>query len=238
MAHPARRLLLLRGPQRGGPGPVDARQRHRDRVAGQRLRRDQRCRAAMTIKRITRRRHQFYGEGARGCRGRPTQRAVQPDEQPLAASTRQGRGAAPRRLPAVGRGVGPAEGQEGQHAGRELRQPHDELGVPRRQVRQRRTPTPPRATSSPPTACWCCGSRSATPATPTRRANPVPETKLEGKGEALLFHDGQVVKGTWSKYGLDGPLKLTRQGELTVPAGNTWIELVPRKGTGTSAGRT
>ena len=58
--------------------------------------------------------------------------------------------------------------------------------------------------------------------------NPVPETKLEGKGEALLFHDGEVVKGTWEKSGLDSPLELTAgKDELSVPAGNTWIELVP-----------
>lgn len=59
--------------------------------------------------------------------------------------------------------------------------------------------------------------------------NPVPETKLEGKGEAMLFHDGRVVRGTWSKSGLDAPIELaTKQGELKVPAGHTWIELVPR----------
>lgn len=58
--------------------------------------------------------------------------------------------------------------------------------------------------------------------------NPVPETKLEGKGQALLFHDGEVVQGTWEKSGLDKPLQLTAgKGELTVPAGNTWVELVP-----------
>ena len=57
---------------------------------------------------------------------------------------------------------------------------------------------------------------------------PVPETKFEGKGEALLFHDGRVVKGTWSKKDLTGHLTLTtKQGELAVPAGHTWIELVP-----------
>jgi Protein of unknown function (DUF3048) C-terminal domain len=60
---------------------------------------------------------------------------------------------------------------------------------------------------------------------------PVPETKFEGKGEAMLFHDGRMVKGTWNKKGLEGPLTLsTKQGELTVPAGHTWIELVPAKG--------
>ena len=59
---------------------------------------------------------------------------------------------------------------------------------------------------------------------------PVPETKFEGKGEAMLFHDGRMVKGTWNKDGLEGPLTLTtQQGELTVPAGHTWIELVPAK---------
>ena len=58
--------------------------------------------------------------------------------------------------------------------------------------------------------------------------NPVPETKLEGKGEALIFHDGRLVRGTWSKNGLDDALKLsTKAGELTIPAGHTFIELVP-----------
>ena len=70
--------------------------------------------------------------------------------------------------------------------------------------------------------------RSATPATRDPAGNPVPETKLEGKGEALLFHDGEVVTGTWEKSGLDSPLELSAgKDELSVPAGNTWIELVP-----------
>ena len=59
--------------------------------------------------------------------------------------------------------------------------------------------------------------------------NFVPETKFTGKGAALLFHDGRVVKGTWSKKGLDDALTLsTNKGKLTVPAGHTWIELVPQ----------
>ena len=58
--------------------------------------------------------------------------------------------------------------------------------------------------------------------------NPVPETKLEGKGQAMVFHDGRLVRGTWSKAALDAPLELsTKAGDLTVPAGRTWIELVP-----------
>lgn len=58
--------------------------------------------------------------------------------------------------------------------------------------------------------------------------NFVPETKFEGKGDALLFHDGRAVKGTWSKDRLEGHLTLKAAGkELTVPAGHTWVELVP-----------
>jgi len=58
--------------------------------------------------------------------------------------------------------------------------------------------------------------------------NPVPETLFEGKGDALLFHDGKVVEGSWSKDGLDTPVTLaTADGELKVPAGRVWIELVP-----------
>jgi hypothetical protein len=58
--------------------------------------------------------------------------------------------------------------------------------------------------------------------------NPVPESHLEGKGPAMLFHGGRLVRGTWSKTGLDGQLTLsTKAGKLDVPAGHTWIELVP-----------
>jgi hypothetical protein len=58
--------------------------------------------------------------------------------------------------------------------------------------------------------------------------NHVPETKLTGKGQAMLFHDGRLVRGTWKKNGLTSPITLsTKAGKLTVPAGHTWIELVP-----------
>ncbi len=58
--------------------------------------------------------------------------------------------------------------------------------------------------------------------------NPVPETKLEGKGTVMLFHDGSLVRGTWTKKSLDAPLELsTKAGDLSVPPGHTWIELVP-----------
>lgn len=58
--------------------------------------------------------------------------------------------------------------------------------------------------------------------------NPVPESKFEGTGEAMVFHGGKLVRGTWKKTGLDSSIQLsTKAGELSVPAGHTWIELVP-----------
>ena len=61
--------------------------------------------------------------------------------------------------------------------------------------------------------------------------NPVPETQFEGSGDAMVFHDGRLVRGTWSKKGLDSEIKLsTKAGELKVPAGRVWIELVPKDG--------
>jgi hypothetical protein len=60
--------------------------------------------------------------------------------------------------------------------------------------------------------------------------NHVPETKFTGTGAALLFHGGRVVRGTWSKS-LTSTIELrTKAGKLSVPAGHTWIELVPRNG--------
>ncbi|HET6687137.1 MAG TPA: DUF3048 domain-containing protein [Jiangellaceae bacterium] len=62
--------------------------------------------------------------------------------------------------------------------------------------------------------------------------NPVPETVLEGSGEALLLTGGQVVNGRWSKSSLAAPLQLRdlTGAALTVPPGRTWIELVPEAG--------
>lgn len=58
--------------------------------------------------------------------------------------------------------------------------------------------------------------------------NPVPESKFTGKGQAMVFHGGRLVRGTWTKKGLDAPVRLsTKAGELTLPPGKVWIELVP-----------
>ena len=61
--------------------------------------------------------------------------------------------------------------------------------------------------------------------------NPVPETKLEGQGQAVLFTGGKAIPLTWSKGGLDQPIELEdKLGSVTVPPGHTWIELVPASG--------
>ncbi len=62
--------------------------------------------------------------------------------------------------------------------------------------------------------------------------NHVPEIKLDGRsGKALLFHGGKLVRGTWTKKSAKSPFELaTDAGPLKVPAGHTWIELVPDNG--------
>jgi Protein of unknown function (DUF3048) N-terminal domain/Protein of unknown function (DUF3048) C-terminal domain len=68
--------------------------------------------------------------------------------------------------------------------------------------------------------------------------NPVPETKFEGKGDAMIFHDGRLVRGSWSKKGLDKAVTLsTKAGDLKVPAGRVWIELVPQDGGNVTFGK-
>lgn len=58
--------------------------------------------------------------------------------------------------------------------------------------------------------------------------NFVPESRFRGGGAAQVFHDGKVVEGEWAKDKLKSALTLsTAEGDLKVPAGKVWIELVP-----------
>ncbi len=59
--------------------------------------------------------------------------------------------------------------------------------------------------------------------------NHVPETLFFGKGPALLFHNGKVVRGTWTKKSRKAPVKLSAPtgAVMKVPAGHVWIELLP-----------
>jgi hypothetical protein len=65
--------------------------------------------------------------------------------------------------------------------------------------------------------------------------NPVPETLFFGKGQMMLFHNGQLTRGTWAKAKRDSPLELTTAaGAMKVPPGHVWIELLPNKKSGGS----
>ena len=56
---------------------------------------------------------------------------------------------------------------------------------------------------------------------------PLVEASLDVLGP-MIFHGGRMVRGTWKKDSLDTPITLSaKSGELTVPAGHVWIELVP-----------
>jgi hypothetical protein len=59
--------------------------------------------------------------------------------------------------------------------------------------------------------------------------NPVPETLLEGRGEALVATGGQSMPATWVKNSVAEPLVLLGAdgNPVQLTPGNTWVELVP-----------
>ncbi|MBV9832141.1 MAG: DUF3048 domain-containing protein [Marmoricola sp.] len=64
--------------------------------------------------------------------------------------------------------------------------------------------------------------------------NHVPETLYYGSGPALLFHNGKVERGTWTKKSRETPVRLTgaKGAVMKVPAGHVWIELLPNNHSG------
>ena len=61
--------------------------------------------------------------------------------------------------------------------------------------------------------------------------NPVPETLFTGQGDAMVFHGGRVVRGTWTKDSVEDDVRLRSDGKpLRLPPGKVWIELVPADG--------
>lgn len=59
--------------------------------------------------------------------------------------------------------------------------------------------------------------------------NPVPETKVEGSGRAMVFRGDQVVELTWKKPEASSPITFeTADGQpYTVAPGKTFFELIP-----------
>jgi hypothetical protein len=62
--------------------------------------------------------------------------------------------------------------------------------------------------------------------------NPVPETLFYGKGDAVLIVGDKALPIRWSKKDRSSDLELTtKSGDpVTVPAGHTFMELVPKDG--------
>lgn len=59
--------------------------------------------------------------------------------------------------------------------------------------------------------------------------SPVPETEFYGSGKAVLVHGGKALTCTWHKVDKQATVRLTTKSgtPIDVPAGHTWIELVP-----------
>ncbi len=58
--------------------------------------------------------------------------------------------------------------------------------------------------------------------------NSVPESTLVGSGDAQIFRNGQVFRGSWSKDDRDSATEFTVGGqEVKLTPGRTWVELVP-----------
>ena len=54
----------------------------------------------------------------------------------------------------------------------------------------------------------------------------------------MIFHAGRLVRGSWSKKALDKAVTLsTKAGDLEVPSGRVWIELVPKDGGNVTFGK-
>ncbi|HWC13061.1 MAG TPA: DUF3048 domain-containing protein [Actinomycetota bacterium] len=52
---------------------------------------------------------------------------------------------------------------------------------------------------------------------------------VTGSGKAVLFRDGRIIRGTWSRESLEAPVRFTtKEGDPMVLApGSTWIHLLP-----------
>jgi hypothetical protein len=68
--------------------------------------------------------------------------------------------------------------------------------------------------------------------------NPVPETLLDGRGEALVATAGRTLPVTWAKNGVTDRLALLgADGKpVTLAPGTTWVELVPNNGGAVTVG--
>ncbi len=59
--------------------------------------------------------------------------------------------------------------------------------------------------------------------------SPVPATDTEGSGNAYIFFDGTVMRGTWQRDGIGQMFHLTAEDGTTmsVPPGKPWVSIFP-----------
>ena len=226
---PARGLLLLPAAREGRPGPVDAGQRHRHRLAGPRLRGHQR-RGRPDHRPHQGRRHHVLPGGRQGRlpRHRP-QRAVQRLRR---TSRRSPRGST--RTSDVPTTTSSGARRPTCRRARRPRTSARRSAVTRRTGSSRTartttsTATPPTAMSSRPTPCWCCGCRSATPATPTRPATRCPRPSSRARARRCSSTTvGWCAPPGARPASTDSSRSPRRPARLDIPAGHTWLELVP-----------
>jgi hypothetical protein len=57
----------------------------------------------------------------------------------------------------------------------------------------------------------------------------VPAMRTTGTGQAVLFHDGVLIEGTWERASIDVPfnLALTDGSTMIVPPGRLWVSIFP-----------
>ncbi|MEZ5192577.1 MAG: hypothetical protein R2734_08685 [Nocardioides sp.] len=194
-----------------------ARQRHRHRLPGGRLRGDRRGAAGRTIARI-------QGAGVRSSRRREGHHRSTSRSAPYnvmanhdVATAAKGRRPV-RPITCQGRGEDLPAGKKATTlsatfgGGRTRR---------RASTRTAATSTPtamrPPTTSSPPTPCSCCGSRRSDAGYLDPAGNPVPETKLVGSGPAPAVPRWPGGPGSWTKPALDGEITRCAREEGDLP---------------------
>jgi hypothetical protein len=66
-------------------------------------------------------------------------------------------------------------------------------------------------------------------AQPSGSGSSVPATRTVGTGDALVFHNGEVIEGTWSREEITDVFVLSdADGEpIVVPPGRLWVTLFP-----------
>jgi hypothetical protein len=63
---------------------------------------------------------------------------------------------------------------------------------------------------------------------PSGTGTPVPATETIGTGRALVFHDGEVIEGTWERETVEDGFRLkTDDRTLRVPPGEVWLTMHP-----------